>query len=457
MQQTSVVVPIRRSWHNVLQDENTPLRSRLYSLVPYEIGTIWCESLSGYINRLGWSHHVSACALAAEVIIPQFDEHQHWATPVSVFGAKWAMSLNGAGAITSAWMTVLSHLTARTDLHLLTLPPWVGDLPSRRQLRETPAWCPSCLSEWRATRQPLYQPLLWMMRLVTVCPHHRTLLVDHCPSCQKSQPLLARNNARPFECTYCPTWLGGDPFSVAVENEELLAWQEWLWTVLQELQAASLVAGRLRWEPVFRQIATCLREQKGYSKLAQVTGIARENLYQWVDSNDPYTPTLETILKFCYVCKVTPLQVMDGQLAPLRQTIEKGTELHPPLPRHQNRRVDRERCQTALQAILDGREEPLGVYQVARRLGYEACQLRYHFPEECKLVTQRAQDARKQHKEHYFIQIGEQVRQTVLSVHAQGLYPSQRKLRAFLPGGMMRMPEAREAWRAALRELGLES
>ena len=81
MQQTGVVVHIRRSRHNAPQEENTPLRSRLYSLVPYEIGTIWCESLTGYINRLGWSHHVSACALAAEVIIPQLDEQQRWATP----------------------------------------------------------------------------------------------------------------------------------------------------------------------------------------------------------------------------------------------------------------------------------------------------------------------------------------------------------------------------------------
>jgi DNA-binding phage protein len=459
MRQASMVVPIRESWPNVLQEENTPLRSRLYSLVPFEIGTLFCESLTGYINRLGWTHHVSACALAAEVIIPQFDEYQHWTTPVSVFGTKWAMSLNGAGTMTRAWITALNHLTARSDLHLLTLPSWVGDLPPRWQLRETPAWCPSCLAEWRAQGQPLYQPLLWMIRLVTVCPRHRMLFVNHCPRCQKPQPLLARNNTRPLECAYCATWLGrdADTSSVEVESEELIAWQEWLWMVLKELHAASLATGMLTWKPFFSNIATCLTEQKGYSKLAQVTGIDRTNLYRWVDGDDTYTPTLETILKFCYVCKVTPLQVMNGQLDSLQQTLQTGTELHSPLPRRQNRRVDREQCQTLLQAIIDGREEPLGVYQVAERLGYGGCQLRYHFPEECKLVAQRAKGARKQRKEHYLAQIGEQVRQAVFSVHAQGVYPSQRKLRAFLPGGLMRMPEAREAWRDALRELGFEA
>jgi hypothetical protein len=88
MQQTSIVVHIRRSWHNILQDEDTLLRSRLYSLVPHEIGTIWCESLTGYINRLGWVHHVSPRALAAEVIVPHLEEHQRLIAPVSVFGTN---------------------------------------------------------------------------------------------------------------------------------------------------------------------------------------------------------------------------------------------------------------------------------------------------------------------------------------------------------------------------------
>ncbi len=294
------------------------------------------------------------------------------------------------------------------------------------------------------------------MRLVTVCPRHRTVLVNRCPSCQKSQPLLARNNTRPFECTSCTTWLGGETFSVAVENEELLAWQEGIWTVLQELQAASLVAGMLRWEPFFKHLATSLKEQKGYSQLAQATGIDRTNLYRWGDDTDTYTPTLETVLKFCYVCKITPLQVMNGQPISLQQVVQRGAELHALLPRRQHQRVDRERCQALLQAILDGREEPLGVYQVAERLGYEACQLRYHFPEECKLVTQRAKAYRKQRKAQRLAQICEQVRQAVISVHSQDGYPSQRKLRPLLPGGLMRMPEAKEAWRATLRELGFE-
>lgn len=52
-QQAHVAVQIRNSWHNMLPEEHVLPRSRLYDLVPYEIGTPWCESLTGYINRLG--------------------------------------------------------------------------------------------------------------------------------------------------------------------------------------------------------------------------------------------------------------------------------------------------------------------------------------------------------------------------------------------------------------------
>jgi DNA-binding phage protein len=461
MQSTSVVVHVRRLERDELQQgEHISPRSRLYSLVPREIETIWCESLTGYINRLGWTHHVSPRALAAQEIVPRLDEHLRLVTPVRVFGAKWAMSLNGAGVMTKAWVEVLNHLTTRSDLPLLTLPSWVGDLSPRWQLRETPAWCPSCFSDWRESGQPLYQPLHWMIRVVTLCPRHKTPLIDHCLHCQKLQLVFAPSKAQPGECTSCGHWLGKETnvFSDEDVSAELVNWQEWIWERLKELQAASLAAGMLIWEPFFRHLATYLQEQKGYSRLAQATGIDRTVLYRWVDPDDSYHPTLETILKFCYVCQVTPLHVMNGQLDQFQLTIQAGTELRSPLPGRQNQRVDRERCQMALQAALESRDEPLALYQVARQLGYEARQLVYHFPEECKLVIQRAREYRQQRKERYLVQVGEQVRQAVFSLHVQGIYPSLHKVQSFLTGvGSMQMPEARETWHATLRELGLES
>ena len=111
----------------------------------------------------------------------------------------------------------------------------------------------------------------------------------------------------------------------------------------------------------------------------------------------------------------------------------------------------------ALQTILDGREEALGVYQVAERLGYAACQLRYHFPQECAEITQRAKAYRKQRKEQRLAQVREEVRRAMLSLHAQGIYPSQRQLRPLLPSSFLRQAEAKEAWCLTLQELGFKA
>ncbi len=453
-----MIVQIRNAWPTLLPEEHVVPRSRLYDLAPYEIGTPWCESLTGYINRLGWTHHVPPRALVAQEIVPRLDERQRLAAPVGVFGTKWAMSLNGAGGATKSWTLVLRHLTSREDLPLLTLPLWVGDLSPRRQLRETPAWCPSCFSGWRDGGQPVYQPLHWMIRIITLCPHHKTLLIDHCPHCQKRQLVFVPSKTQPGECTSCRRWLGTETpvFSNQGVSEELINWQEWIWARLKELQVASLNAGLLTWEPFFRYLARYLQEQKGYSRLAQATGIDRQNLYRWVDQEDPYCPAFETLLKFCYVCRITPLQVMNGQLDQLQQTLERGTPLRSPLTRRQNQQIDQERCRMALQAALNSKEDPPTLDQVAQQLGCQNAQLTYHFPQECKLVVQRAKEYRKERKAQRLDWIHEQVRQAVISVYSQGVYPSQRSLRSLLPGGFMRSSEARDAWHEVMQELGFE-
>jgi DNA-binding phage protein len=459
IQQTVVAMPVRKPGHQLLREEKILSRSRLYSLVPYAIGGIWRESLTGYINRLGWTHHISPRAFVAEMVIPRLKEDLGLPLPAAaMFGAHGAMSLNGTGELASTAVALLKHLTVRMDLHLLTLPWWVGDLPRRGQLRETPAWCPSCLAGWRTQGLPLYQPLLWMFQMVTICPGHRTFLVDRCPWCQKHQMIIATNKTQPGECTACGAFLGEDSRNCSgqLDNEAHIAWQQWVISVLKELLTVSRACGPIQWEPFFRHLANYLKEHKAYSKLARLAGITRQALHRWGNNDDTYTPTLQTLLKFCYACNVTPLQVMRNQLDHLQHASSQGTEGDSSLPHRPMRRVDRERCQALLQAVLDGREELLGVYPIAQRLGYAESSLLYHFPQQCAEITQRAKAYRKQRKEQRLVLICEQVRQATIDVHALGRYPSQDTVQSFLPNHLMRMQEARAVWRATLRELGCE-
>jgi DNA-binding phage protein len=458
MPQAISAVRIRKLWHNVLPDADIASRSQLYSLVPCQIGTVFRESLTGYINRLAETHHVSARALMGEVIAPRLEEQLLPAAPLAVFISQGMMGLNGRGVLGQSCAAILERLTVQTDVHRLTLSWWVGDLSPRRQLRVTPAWCTTCLFEWKSNGYPIYQPLLWMLQMVAICPQHGNLLMERCPHCHKRPKVIGTTKARLGACTHCAGWLGARSQAQHEEElpDELITWQRWLIHALEELHALSLVAGQPQWKPFFRNLARCLKEERGYSTVAHLAGLSRENLHRWVSEEHAYAPTFEAICKFCYACNVTPWQVMTNQLESLQQTIRNRAAAYPPRPRYRHHRVDQERCQALFNEVLDGREAPLGVSEMAKRLGYGVRQLRYYFPQECAVVTLRAREYRKQRKEYRLAQTREQVRQAMLSLHAQGMYPSQRKLRSLL-GGLMRAPEARETWHTTLRELGFES
>ena len=83
---------------------------------------------------------------------------------------------------------------------------------------------------------------------------------------------------------------------------------------------------------------------------------------------------------------MTPLQILLGDLAPLKQVIAEGKPRRPPRARRPIRSLDRRYSLERIQAILDGKEKPLGYVQLAHQLGYGGNILRYHFPQECVLL-----------------------------------------------------------------------
>ena len=469
---TAIAVKVQRPlWKplegpHLLQTIDTPARSRLYGLVPCGVGTVWGESLTSYLNRLGWRHGVSPRALVAREMVPHLSS-EHLPPQLSAFYRQAATNLNGNGSFALEWSTLLERLTGRPDLHLLTLQWWIGDLASHGHFKKVPVWCPLCYAEWKEKHLPIYQPLLWQYQVVTMCSQHKGPLDERCPHCRKTQSVITANQSPLGACTQCGAWLGtrADAQSEPMSYEEVL-WQQWVIRALEELLVANLSSGPLQWEHFFTGLTICLQEHGAYSRLERLTGISRSLFYRWPGRprtprlstlSHPYIPSLETILEFCYACDVTPLQVMTNQLAPLRDLIRAGTSPRPARPRRPAPdRLDRERCLELINAILDGREEPLGLRQIAKRQGCTDHTLLTHFPQECVLITKLARDHRKQRQERRLQQVRDQVRQTVITLDAQGIFPSHRRLRMMFPPGVMRMPEANAAWHAALRELGLE-
>ncbi len=145
----AVKVAIIPSWtgenssSTLFQMHEIPPRSRLYGLVPCGVNTIWTESLTSYINRLGWAHRVSPGELVAQELIPRLGS-DHPLYQLTAFCRHPAIVLNGNGELARKWSTLLEQLTGQSDLSRLTLQRWIGNLSSRGQLQRRPAWCSAC-------------------------------------------------------------------------------------------------------------------------------------------------------------------------------------------------------------------------------------------------------------------------------------------------------------------------
>ena len=429
-------------------------RSRLYGLEPCGYGTIWQESLTSYLNRLGWRHQLSPRALAAQEIAPHlssdYQRHQ-----LGAFSRGAATGINGNGDVALDWSMVLERLTGRSDLHRLSARWWIGDLTSQRLLRTKPAWCPACYTAWSEQHLLLYQPQVWMFQAVTLCPTHQTQLVSRCPACQKHQSVIVLKT-RPGHCTQCDTWLGTVPESVS--DQETIGWQRWVIRSLEELRIACISCEPLSWKPFFANLAAGVREKGALPKLAGLTGMDLSVLSHLTGhAGRRYTPTLEAILDFCHLCAITPLQMMREPHA-LSQAIQD--EQMSPRQRHCRRTrsdVDREGCLERIQAILSGQEDPMGVWPLAKQFGHYGSVLRRHFPEESKQLTQLAREYRNQRRKQHEQHVCEEVRQAVNILHTQGVYPSVQKVADLLSKPtLMRMPEAKNALHLARREQGIE-
>ena len=425
--------------------KDVPPRSKLYGLEPREVGTLWGESLTSYLNRLGWRHGISPQRLVAQEVVPHVSNKDYFASSgrLAGFSRLRAVYLNGVSETSMEWSNQLERLTVRSDLRYLTLLWWIGSLPSQGLVRPHLAWCPLCYEEWKEKREPIYQPLVWTLRVVSMCMKHHYWLVDSCPICKKHQSAIVRETL-PGHCTQCNEWLGTSlsGTSQQVLDKEMVKWQYWIHGSLEELLQASIVSGILSWRPFYSNLSA----HDIFQTLFQLSGMP--SILRW-----------QAILEFCYICGRTPLQIMTNHLPTLEEFIERL--VFPPtmiVPRPRVKyRVDIEECRNLLQAILNGDEELLTIAQVARRIGCSRDAIKHHFPQEHALITKRAKEFRKQRREKREGQIFEEIREAVFTLHAQGVPPSASLVAKMLSNPtLIRLPDALDTFHTARRDLGLE-
>ena len=235
--------------------------SRLYSLEPIGLGTPWVESLTSYITRLAEAHCVSTGVLFSKEIDALTGKGKILTFRLEENTSYSTHSINGRGGPAGDFVRALESLTHRSGLHYLTLLPWEDVLPFQGGIqRRSRAWCVPCLHMWKADAMPVYEPLLWTLKPVTLCPVHQQLLAFVCPFCKLQNGVLDPRT-RPGHCSRCGQWLASLPTAtVFPDNRALtkdgLSWENWVATVLGEILAA---APRLSFAPSREGIAQMIR------------------------------------------------------------------------------------------------------------------------------------------------------------------------------------------------------
>lgn len=445
-------------------DVTTPLllsRSHLYPLRPIGIGTPYVESLSSYITRLAEAHHVLTGTLLGKELVPLLRQ----SSPYVGSFYKGLGALNGVGSLAAQWIQLLEVQTLQTGLRSLTLSPWAEVLPAKNLLRPIRAWCPACYHDWSKCGQVIYEPLLWTLEVVSACPRHRRHLQMQCPAlnCRRALPWLSPQ-ARPGFCSYCQCWLGlphnARPKRSEQLSEQELAWQTWVGKAAGALLAVRESLGLPARDRLTRAIVACVEQVAQGKKytFAEILGVDPVKIHSWYAGRS--IPVFAELLRLCYRLGIFPLALLtagevvidiDG-ITPASEPWWLSKKLRPP-----PRRCDVQILRQELEAILGEQEgPPPSLQEAARRLRYNVQAMRRQCPELCDQIVARYAEYLQARKQQRMEKIAQEIRQVVLQLHKDGIYPSHDQVEAAMKrAGCLRDAEARAVWHEVLEELGL--
>jgi len=445
-------------------DASLSCRSRLYRLAPIGVRTPLVESMTGYVARLAEAYDVPVQVLSRDELGPLLARPQlSTANHAASFLRSTGHAINGKDHLAHDTIVALDTLLGGYDLRTLTMCAWADAISSHDLMRAVRTWCPRCYQTWLEAGETPYDPLLWAIAVVTVCPVHHHDLESICPydDCRRSSPMLAPN-VRPGHCSCCGRWLGRvrplHPSSAQSRMRDVAEQVAVAQLVGELLARASDVSVLPRRQQVGDVIDACLGAASSIrlQTLAQLTGVRDANIVRWREGQ--VIPTLRQLIKLCRGLGVTPFQALT--LAP------SHIAFHPPsVPADEGRTSRRqarptapfavERVRALMESMRADNDDPPSMREVCRRVGYSATHLARHFPDLCASIVLRRREHRRANKASRLSRLKVEIRRRALLLHEQGLYPSAVRILA-----RMDMPihfaesECYETWRDVLRELG---
>ncbi len=365
-------------WEVTMPD--IPSRSRLVPIEPIGIGTGFVESLTSYVTRLAEAHAVSVGDLVGRElsrvtpsespIVSEAAERQP-RLPHAFRSRSYA--INGMGQAARKWVRALEAGTSRSDLAHLTLLPFEQLLSSRDLYRRVRAWCAQCNDDAKASGAIVYEPLLWTIRIVIVCPRHERPLDERCPHCHRNLTPLS-TVSRPGYCSRCGQWLGlpvASDGSKANSDVTHADSQLCLAKAVGELLAAGLQSQAESLQLRVRRNLCVYAEELADGDLAALARFAdcdKDGFNNWLNGRSLLH--IDNLLRVCLGLNI-PVSSLVSPIRPdahLLSECAKGILCQP--GRSLMRRRHPEQIRRAMQEALNERPAP-SVNEIARRLGYK--------------------------------------------------------------------------------------
>jgi transcriptional regulator with XRE-family HTH domain len=374
-----------------------PPRSALYQIRPIGIGTAETECFTSYLARLARAHNLSLGALSIRYLFPLVIAKRA-ESGVSFTRLKLLQlsSANGADTFANDLLPIVERLTFVTGIVPSTFIKWADVVSRLELLRHYRAWCSDCYAEWGAGGNTLYDPLLWAVRPVKVCPRHQRFLAEHCPRCQRrSWPGLSYY--LPGFCSQCRAWLGRQdhqPVAEALLTADIdLNYEQWAADNIGSLIAASAtLSAAPRREDVTAAVNHCcnLLMEGNPRLLAHLLGVANTTARLWVQGKN--IPPLKTLAKLSFLTRVPLLKLLTEPAYVLASLTQYPVEIGGGRPRqirqlHRKGSLACQRVREEMEAALKETPPP-SLEEVAQRLGYRhPTTLRVKFPELSKQIS----------------------------------------------------------------------
>lgn len=439
------------SWN--IREILIPSRSRLFSLEPIGIGTPYVESLSSYVTRLAEAHCVSLGILLTKEI--KYVLSKTYKSRDLFCLKDRTGTVNGIGKIAKDLVQALEKLTLRNDLKFLTLLRWSKVLPQRGLNNSVKAWCPACYQVAMEEHQTIYEPLLWSLNDVRICPHHKIYLETICPHCQQKL-LTLTSNSRCGYCHNCGQWLGRNlPQNISLVNSRENQWLFWIVDNLAKILAYTPYLPELSEDTVAQSLQFCIEQtgEENIASFARLIECPKNKVWMW--ANGKVLPQLLSLLKISYQLKYPLLDFLIREnFCDLKrekedfEVIEKSTT---------GKIKDFSSIENLLKSILvESENEPPSLTRVAEKLGCHRRSLTRRFPELCSAISAKYLEYRKSKSLQRIQQYISQIQKAVIELDKKGIYPSESNVSKFVgTPGYFRYQEVRSALKKARDDLGI--